>query len=122
QAQQKLLLGQDELMQLVDDYQDSIGLVEQSLAGEDHQLDDLLRLNSAVPSPQVQKPEIRVASPVPVAPKEQPSQEAQAIRQWILDWMAKNMQIARNSIDASKSFAEYGMDSIKAVEFAHELE
>jgi acyl-CoA synthetase (AMP-forming)/AMP-acid ligase II/acyl carrier protein len=44
------------------------------------------------------------------------------VESWIVNWMVDNLQIPRGSISHYKSFAEYGMDSVKAVEFAQALD
>lgn len=36
--------------------------------------------------------------------------------------LQKNLKIPVDSLNPSKAFAEYGMDSVMAVEFAHDLE
>jgi acyl-CoA synthetase (AMP-forming)/AMP-acid ligase II/acyl carrier protein len=63
------------------------------------------------------------------APKETPAPakanghfSAAQVERWIMDWMATNLQISRARITRNKAFAEYGMDSIKAVEFAQALD
>lgn len=40
----------------------------------------------------------------------------------MIDWIAKTMRLPRSRVDVNKRFAEYGLDSIKAVEFAQDLE
>ena len=44
------------------------------------------------------------------------------LRRWISEWMVGNLQVPRGVVDPKKPFAEYGMDSVKAVEFAQDLE
>jgi acyl carrier protein len=132
-AGERLLLQPEALDQLVLDYQEAIGSVEQTMAGEDHELDALLRTTAPVRKvDQPKAPPILITEPAPVPelaaetvaerPQEASHPEATAIRQWIIDWMAKTMKLLRSSIDVDKPFAEYGMDSIKGVEFATQLE
>ncbi len=59
-------------------------------------------------------------TPAPAKAKSQFS--AAQVERWIMDWMATNLQIPRARITRNKAFAEYGMDSIKAVEFAQALD
>ncbi|MGV2437345.1 MAG UNVERIFIED_CONTAM: acyl carrier protein [Anaerolineae bacterium] len=47
---------------------------------------------------------------------------ATRIRKWILNWMSKNLEVKNRKLDPDKAFAEYGVDSVKAVEFAFDLE
>jgi acyl carrier protein len=48
--------------------------------------------------------------------------EYQSIENWISDWLQKNLKVRLDSINPRKAFAEYGMDSVIAVEFAQDLE
>jgi acyl-CoA synthetase (AMP-forming)/AMP-acid ligase II/acyl carrier protein len=63
------------------------------------------------------------------APRETPAPaklnghfNAAQVERWIIDWMATNLQIPRARITNNKAFAECGMDSVKAVEFAQALD
>jgi acyl-CoA synthetase (AMP-forming)/AMP-acid ligase II/acyl carrier protein len=47
---------------------------------------------------------------------------AESIQNWIVNWLSKTLKIKPESIEASKSFAEYGVDSQIAVELAQQLE
>jgi acyl carrier protein len=47
---------------------------------------------------------------------------AERIEKWILDWMVEHAAIAPGEIDRHRPFAEYGMDSLTAVELSHQLE
>ena len=59
-------------------------------------------------------------TPVPV--KANGHFSAAQVERWIIDWMTTNMQIPRAKITRNKAFAEFGMDSVKAVEFAQALD
>ena len=44
------------------------------------------------------------------------------IESWLLDWLVQRCGISRKEVDLEKPFAEYGVDSLAAVELGHELE
>ncbi len=44
-----------------------------------------------------------------------------SVQQWIKQWLSVKLQISLNLIDTKKSFAEYGLDSVMAVELAQDL-
>ncbi|WP_157229351.1 AMP-binding protein [Rivularia sp. PCC 7116] len=46
---------------------------------------------------------------------------ADSIQKWIKQWLSGKLQISSNLIDTQKSFAEYGLDSVMAVELAQDL-
>jgi acyl carrier protein len=45
-----------------------------------------------------------------------------AIRTWLIDRLAKRLKVTSAEIDSAKPFADYGLDSIVAVQVAGELE
>jgi acyl carrier protein len=45
----------------------------------------------------------------------------ESLLNWIEAWLAKRLKIDPDQIDASKSFADYGLDSVMAVEFSQAL-
>lgn len=47
---------------------------------------------------------------------------AERIEKWILDWLVEHAAVSPSEIDRRKPFAEYGMDSLTAVELSHQLE
>jgi acyl-CoA synthetase (AMP-forming)/AMP-acid ligase II/acyl carrier protein len=46
---------------------------------------------------------------------------ASALRRWIVSWLARRLRILENEIDPARSFADYGLDSMTAVEVAKAL-
>ncbi|MGH1397218.1 MAG: AMP-binding protein, partial [Trichormus sp.] len=54
--------------------------------------------------------------------KEANDDTAESIQNWIVNWLSKTLKIKPESIELSKSFAEYGVDSQIAVELAQQLE
>jgi hypothetical protein len=146
-----LFLSVKEIEAINRGYIDAIGNIEQTMPGGDYQQDAMLRLTQTQSSPQPQsgiavKSEYKAKSQNAAQVSEnngyhaekpadlsQPSTtikkadkstiiEVSRIQGWMLDWMSANLQISRNRLSASRPFAEYGMDSIKAIEFAQDLE
>ncbi|MEB3360477.1 MAG: AMP-binding protein [Synechococcales bacterium] len=143
----------------VTEYTDAIGDIEQSLAGEEHDLDALLKKepvsseaalpndgvsdNSAYPHGRGKWP----FAPTGFAPgfgnvptesisecldSQQPevvgkprqsfSSIARSLEQWLVRWLAHHLSLAASDVDTNKAFADYGVDSVMAVELAQELE
>lgn len=49
------------------------------------------------------------------------AQTAESIENWIIDWLVRKLSIEAKSFDPSKSFADYGLDSVRAVKLAQDL-
>ncbi len=47
---------------------------------------------------------------------------AERIESWLLNWLIERAAIPAEQVDANKPFAEYGLDSLTAVELSQELE
>lgn len=47
---------------------------------------------------------------------------AERIESWLLNWLIERAAIPAEEVDSSKPFAEYGLDSLTAVELSQELE
>ncbi|MEM9768799.1 MAG: AMP-binding protein, partial [Cyanobacteria bacterium P01_D01_bin.71] len=75
------------------------GDIEQSLAGEKATLDMQLR-----------------QKPVHYSPN------AKSLERWLIQWLAQRLQISAADMDTHKAFADYGVDSVMAVELAQDLE
>jgi acyl carrier protein len=55
----------------------------------------------------------------------QPSRDAASrdlFKSWLFDWMAQEMGMDREKIDAHQSFLSYGMDSVQAMTMVGDLE
>jgi acyl carrier protein len=100
-------------------YADSIGDIEQTLAGEEVQLEELLQRDRQAEKP----PTLNTNLNVPVSlPRTIPIQsQLPSIQEWITNWISQHLKVSASSILASQTFAEHGMDSITAVEFAQDL-
>ncbi|NEO58678.1 MAG: AMP-binding protein [Okeania sp. SIO3B5] len=115
----------------IGNYVDSIGDIEQTLAGENHKLDSLISLQLKEIKEKVDVQPINgVELQQELNSKIQNSTESlvrnqnqsQTIEQWLMEWLAKQPEIAANSLNLQKSFADYGMDSVMSVELISELE
>ena len=60
-------------------------------------------------------------SDVPMTPDEL-DRLAERIESWLLNWLVERAAIAKQDVHRDKPFAEYGLDSLTAVELSQELE
>jgi acyl-CoA synthetase (AMP-forming)/AMP-acid ligase II/acyl carrier protein len=59
----------------------------------------------------------------PLAPPPLPGGPSPGIlRQWLIDWLAQTLQLPPTAIDSTRPFAEYGLDSVAAVELTEALQ
>ncbi|MEM9002218.1 MAG: AMP-binding protein [Cyanobacteria bacterium P01_F01_bin.86] len=49
------------------------------------------------------------------------TKRARAIELWMVQWLSERLEISANTIDPNKAFADYGLDSVMAVELAQDL-
>ncbi|MBR8838433.1 MAG: long-chain-fatty-acid--CoA ligase [Stigonema ocellatum SAG 48.90 = DSM 106950] len=49
------------------------------------------------------------------------TETAESIENWIMDWLVRKLTVEAKLIDPSKSFADYGLDSVRAVKLAQDL-
>ena len=106
-------------------YTKAIGDLEQSLPGEDHELDTLL--HRRLPEP----PGRRVTPPQNEEPDSPPSAPAKPrdtaagvddIAQFVVQWLSSELKLPAGRIDTGGSFFDYGLDSVTAVMLAAALE
>lgn len=102
-----LLLSSQSLVHHLNKYTKTIGDIEQTLAGEAQELDELLRQSQE--SPQF----------IPTTPDLPASSEIQT---WLKNWISQKLQQPISTIDVNKAFADYGMDSVTAVELTQDLQ
>lgn len=127
-----VLLGADAVAQLVNDYQTAIGDVEQTLAGEDWERDELLRRKPSIANPQIQSNIMSITDsatetrkPI-VTGSKQPRASGSphtidSIQKWIESWLVKKLKIDPKLIDFKKAFSDYGIDSVQAVQFSQDM-
>ncbi|MDJ0576140.1 MAG: AMP-binding protein [Xenococcaceae cyanobacterium MO_234.B1] len=129
---------------IIANYTQTIGDLEQTLAGEDQGLDEFLRIerkennqlrseiafsNADINSDEKARELNDFISPnsaslaETIAPIESDSlHNVESIQNWIINLLQQEWKIPVSSIDPSKSFADYGLDSVMAVNLAQELE
>ncbi|MEO1067753.1 MAG: AMP-binding protein [Cyanobacteria bacterium J06638_6] len=112
----------------VDSYTDSIGDIEQSLAGEERGLDGLLQRDlerssvSEIISSNIHRPQRADAVHTDPAAKQAQSPTVKALEHWLVRWLAHHLRLSSSVLDTDKAFADYGVDSVMAVELAQDLE
>ena len=137
---ESVLLNANATTDLVSSYTETIGDLEQTLAGEDHDLDALLRQQqdrqtssskgasiTSTASSQPRPSTHGSGSPATAAVESNGiqaanRQSAAAIQQFMVDWLVQALKIPADSIDTTKAFADYGLDSVTAVELADALQ
>jgi alkylation response protein AidB-like acyl-CoA dehydrogenase/acyl carrier protein len=118
--------GAADLQSAVDGYVASIGDVEQSLAGEDHALDWMLRRTDTT-RPGVDRTTASmppaVEAPVPADPTSfRAPVDAVSVERFIVSHVARALKLPQASIDPDRSFFDYGLDSVTTVMLAASLE
>ena len=112
------------LKEQISHYNNSIGELEQTLPGADEQLDGWLRADSPE-QPILKQPEdllsgiYQATSDILSKPL---LKQKKVIEQWLIQWLAQRLRTASAQIDLNKALADYGVDSVMAVELAQNLE
>lgn len=117
QARHQSILSPQATTELVSSYVNAIGDIEQTSPGEDWELDELLRKSDEPLTPPA------VISDQ--APHETPHSNLKttaSIQQWLIDWLSQKLKQPKSAIDPRKAFADYGIDSVIAVELAQDLQ
>lgn len=106
-------------------YTEAIGDLEQTLPGEDHELDSLLqrrlpqRSGRHVTPPQNEEPDL---PPRPPAKPQDPAARVDDIAEFVVQWLSSELKLPTGRIDTGGSFFDYGLDSVTAVMLAAALE
>jgi acyl carrier protein len=114
------------------DYTQSIDDIEQRLEGSDYQLDELLTLEPEAKQthPQAETSLVEIASQPtqnrvnsPSSPKKSllSQQTPEKVEMWLGNWLHQKLKVNPATIQTSQSFADFGLDSIFAVELAQDL-
>jgi len=124
-------------------YTNAIGDIEQTLAGADHDLDTLLerdferRMHACSNAPSPSKEVTSSSKPPNIGGSREPeyngtgngvteertqSPTAKTLEQWLVQWLTQHLKLSASDMDINKAFADYGVDSIMAVELAQDLE
>ncbi|MEO1620577.1 MAG: AMP-binding protein [Cyanobacteria bacterium J06632_3] len=123
------------LIENIEGYPQSIGDIEQTLAGSDGELDKLLQLQSH-PAASADAATITQASYVRANAESSSLEKIQRngvtlsptliqkeknIETWLIQWLSENLDLPSEHIDPNKAFADYGLDSVTGVELAQDL-
>jgi acyl-CoA synthetase (AMP-forming)/AMP-acid ligase II/alkylation response protein AidB-like acyl-CoA dehydrogenase/acyl carrier protein len=110
----------------INDYVNTIGEVEQTMPGVEHELDQLLRRTSpyvasdsatAARTHTVSRSQRNVFAPGVI-----PNQRAQIIEEWITTWLSQHFQGSRSSLSPEDSFLSYGLDSMSISKLANDMQ
>lgn len=100
--------------EIISQYEITIGDIEQTLAGEDYELDKLLRKST-------HKTQAKIDNFISTkTPKVKSS--VTEIKTWLINWLSQKLKIPTQHLDPKQSFADYGIDSVIAVELAQDLQ
>ncbi|WP_392533894.1 AMP-binding protein [Nostoc sp. C117] len=126
------LSGADDISEMISNYTEAIGDIQQTLPGEDRELDELLRQDSStIIYGQTSNNQIENFTLIETTKSiEANSAEFQqslphtveTIQNWIENWLVKRFQLGTKLEDFSQSFAEYGIDSVMGAELSNDLE
>ncbi|MEO0835340.1 MAG: acyl-CoA dehydrogenase family protein, partial [Cyanobacteria bacterium J06642_3] len=137
-ASQELVTQEaDATRDLIESYENAIGDIQQNLGGEEREIDELaLKDTAASPthrgrskgelySHNTKLPQFYEA--VSNRPSSLPSLRAvgegdRSIPDWLSQWLSNKLQLPLDKIDRTKAFADYGIDSVMAMELAQDLQ
>ncbi|MEM7061639.1 MAG: AMP-binding protein [Cyanobacteria bacterium P01_B01_bin.77] len=112
------------LREQISHYYNNIGELEQTHSGADEKLDEWLRADS--PEQPISKQTEALLTDICQAKSDISSKsllkQKKVIEQWLIQWLAQHLRIATAQIDLKKALADYGVDSVMAVELAQDLE
>lgn len=102
-----LFLSSQSLVHHLNEYTKTIGDIEQNLPGEEQELDKLLRQSGESPH------FIPTTTDLPASSE---------IQNWLKNWISQKLRQPISTIDVNKAFADYGMDSVTAIELTQDLQ
>ncbi|MGK7875123.1 MAG: AMP-binding protein [Xenococcaceae cyanobacterium] len=123
----------DSVSSEISDYAETIGDIEQTMAGEDRELDEFLCQTPKVEAlhnsefflefnSHNEPEDVIIEKQVTKLGEERKLHNIDIIESWIETWLAKQPEIKAKAIKRQTSFADYGMDSVLAVELIEALE
>ncbi|MEB3278828.1 MAG: AMP-binding protein [Lyngbya sp.] len=125
----------DETTDLIYSYIETIGDLEQTLVGEDLGVDEFLRkYNDNVALIKAEKNQQTEAITQSVSPRGYQeislkslsnlshSKLIERLQDELIEWLSQKLKIPAHQIDPTHAFADYGIDSVMAVELAQDLE
>lgn len=103
-------------------YIETIGDIEQTLPGEESEVDELLRKSDNYIVERFGSSEVN-KKPQKKFPKiSHNSKSSERLQTTLIEWLSQKLKIPAYQIDPNHAFADYGMDSVLAVELAQDLE
>ncbi|MEL7039112.1 MAG: AMP-binding protein [Cyanobacteria bacterium J06592_8] len=103
-------------------YIETIGDIEQTLPGEDTTVDEFLRKSDSYIAKRFSSPELNKKSQKKYQKISQNSKLTEYLQNSLIEWLSQKLKIPVDKIDPNHAFADYGIDSVLAVELAQDLE
>ncbi len=115
-----VLFDSTKATETISSYIETIGDLEQTLAGEDATIDPILCREVLE---QIQRePDSNFTPLTPPVTVSQHTESELKIETWLIDWIAKQLKTTVDRIDTSKSIFHYGLDSVTAITLIADLE
>ncbi|MEL6489594.1 MAG: AMP-binding protein [Cyanobacteria bacterium J06634_6] len=105
-------------------YQQSIGEIDQTQPGADETTDELLKpesKNSQKPHEKTKVSTVHISELKTVERDQSVAKQERTLVNWMTQWLSRQLAVKANKIEPTKAFAEYGLDSVMAVELAQDL-
>ena len=121
---ESVLLNAETTTNLISNYIDAIGDIEQVSDGEDQAIDEILKkqhqdVKKWASEGILENPSSSPTSPPPSLPT---SPTLKSIQAWLTTWLSQRLKVPPHAINPHQSFADYGIDSVMAVELAQDLQ
>ena len=136
---ERVVMSAADLHDTLSRYRQDIGEIEQTLPGEDRELDPLLRQSQSevVSGGAIEFDRVSLEHIVEQSggsanestfettlnlTDDVSTARLTSIQTWIVNWLAEHFRFAPSMIQSNHTFAEYGIDSVTAVEFTYDLQ
>lgn len=117
-AAEAVLLDEDTARDLIASYDEDIGNLDQTLLGEQRRVDRLIAGAETIPAAEADPPPASAETRNPVAQ----GGRAEELMGWLRDWIARELDVPRETIRADGRFGEYGFDSVTSLKLANAVE
>lgn len=115
--------GDDAITASVSAYAHSVGQIDPLLMWGEQPVHPSVAPDSVPPSSERLAPlssTTQESAPASAAAPAGPSSQRD-LRAWVVSWLSARLRVAANQVDPRRSFADHGLDSLAAVEFAKAL-